>query len=283
MDSPPTRLGERLDLIYTNIGQERYSLTIRPPLRTPDGKESDHLTIFTTFMIARRDDFRMLESWSRPITKKGMKLFEGWIQQKSWCQLSGIEDVNTMAESFVRKIDDKMNECFPWKKYRTKSTNDPRITPEILRKLKKRMKTYLKEHRSPKWKDEKRETDRLIKESKRSYYNEFLEKSKTSNKPSLYYNMVNRLKEVGEPVRFDVCSLFPDISEKEVAEKVADFFTQISERFTPLQDRHIPTTDLNDERIELAEQKVLERLRICKKPNGLLLSLIHISEPTRPY
>ena len=181
-----------------------------------------------------------------------------------------MEDADAAAHKFTALIDAKMDEFFPWKKYKSKTTDDPWITPLIKRRIKTRKKTYKQEERSIKWRDQKKETVKLIRESKRSYYNEFFEKSKTCNKPSLYYNMVNRLKESTSRKPFSVSDLFPDLAADVVAEKVADFFTNIAKDFVPLTDRDVPVTERKDDSIQLEEAEVLDRVKSCKKPKGLL-------------
>ena len=175
-----------------------------------------------------------------------------------------------MARNFVQYIDAKMDEYFPVKRFKSKATDDPWMSPHILQKIKTRMKTYLKEKRSDKWKDQKKQTDRLIKDAKKKYYEEFLEKSKVSNKPSMYYNMVNRLKNISKAEHFEVNSLYPDLPEADVAEKVADFFCKISGNFSPLSDKEIPGTPYDNDHIYLKKEDVCDRLKNCKKPNGLL-------------
>ena len=106
--------------------------------------------------------------------------------------------------------------------------------------------------------------------SKNEYYNHFLEKSKQNNDPALYYKMISRLKEAKTPPAFSVTDLFTDCTDAEAAEKTADYFTKISDGFTPLDECDIPASNEEDTYIELTENQVLDRVRTCKKPKGLL-------------
>ena len=90
------------------------------------------------------------------------------------------------------------------------------------------------EHRSANWRNAKRETDGLIKEEKRNYYNAYVDKAKKTNDASLYYKAVARLGTAERQSPFSPSDLFPGLSDAEVSEKVADFFTQISDKFDPL-------------------------------------------------
>ena len=58
-----------------------------------------------------------------------------------------------------------------------------------------------------------------------------------------------------------------------MAETVADFFTNIVKDFTPLKVEDFPehtSVSKNEPVLQVTEEQVEKRLRVCKKPRGLL-------------
>ena len=80
------------------------------------------------------------------------------------------EDPTDLVEHFNGVMTNLMNECFKWHKKTVLSTDVPWMMPTIKKKMNARNKTFQKEHRSAKWKAEKKETGKLLSNSKRDYY-----------------------------------------------------------------------------------------------------------------
>ena len=160
----------------------------------------------------------------RKRSRKADIQMEAWLRTNTWTKLytrSGAED---MAEAFVRAIEAKMDELYPWKKISIKSTDPPWMTGEIKRKIRSRKRTYGKEKRSTRWHVKKEETKKTSQNCQKSYYDRFVHLAKTTNNPGLYYKAVSRLKSREAPRPFSPCDIFPSSSEAQVAEKTADFF-----------------------------------------------------------
>ena len=64
--------------------------------------------------------------------------------------------------------------------------------------------------------------------------------------------------------------IFPDKTCEETAELVADFFTSIADEFEPLIDQEIPASATRGDFIPIREEEVIDGIKSCKKPNGLL-------------
>ena len=126
LESPPTRLTERLDLLVTNIESEndsRTTVTKQPPLETSDGRKSDHDALWMESTFPSTDRFKKSTYWSRPKTKAGLDKFDNWIKEEQWTGIIGEGDANIKADAFIGLIDRKMNECFPLKLNKVKSTD----------------------------------------------------------------------------------------------------------------------------------------------------------------
>ena len=110
-----------------------------------------------------------------------------WLMKHAWTEVYSCADAEGMATALVETIDKKMDELYTYKKVTVKSTDAPWMTKEIKNKIRSRKRTYKKEERSIHWHDKKRETKRLVKEAKKSYYDRFVELAKATNNSGLYY------------------------------------------------------------------------------------------------
>ena len=71
------------------------------------------------------------------------------------------------------------------------------------------------------------------------------------------------------PVPFDVCTLFPGLGDKEVAETLARHFNKISSEFSPLEPSDIPVTK-NRRLPSLLPYQVAGRIKAFKKPKSMV-------------
>ena len=81
-----------------------------------------------------------------------------------------------------------MDEAFPRKILKIKSTDPPWMTYEVLCRIKDRKEESLKGRRSNEWKRQK-------KEEKKKFYDKTKELAKTRNDPALFYRAVTCLKD----------------------------------------------------------------------------------------
>ena len=162
--TPPTRGVATIDLAASNFNDSVTSINVRPPLETEcRTKQSDHNVIQVTVEIGNSDRFTKETYWKRNKTKKGMKKAAVLIKTFDWTHLFASNDAEEKARILVDSVDNIMEECFPMKKYTTKSSDDPWITPFILSKIRSRKRMFEKDHRGERWTEKKKETDCLIK------------------------------------------------------------------------------------------------------------------------
>ena len=118
----------------------------------------------------------------------------------------------------------------------------------------------------------------------------------TANGPcKIAYKALRNINCAERPSEWQINDLFPSEATESIVEKLADFFSAISQEFQPLQPEDIPET-YDREIVPLTEHAVTERLRAMKKPPSMVpgdippdtvnelapvlaLSLIHISSP----
>ena len=80
---------------------------------------------------------------------------------------------------------------------------------------------------------------------------------------------MKKYKACERPAQFDVRTLFPAMSDLEVAEELAKHFNEISSEFEPLEPKDIPST--KDRQLPiLAPHEVAGRIRAFKKPKSMV-------------
>ena len=199
-DAGPTRKNEALDLTFINFKQEVTSKSIRPPLSSPNGsKVSDHKVVSICAELKAGDRFKWIRYSARPRTQAGNLKIAELMDKESWKDVIEEPCANNKATKLVERLDAMMNEAFPEKQKKIKSTEDPWITDHIRKQITDRKKIYNKQDRSPDWKKMKAFTNKLIKDSKHEYYANFTKKAIETKDSRLYYQVVNRLKSTEKP------------------------------------------------------------------------------------
>ena len=167
--SPPTRGNERLDQCFSSIKEDKVKSSVLPPLESSGGTTSDHLILELKADLQRLHTFQWIKYRTREMTKKNQEKFREKYCAVDWERLlGGVESPDIMTGILHQTIDDLTNECFPWRDRKIKSTDDPWITDDIKKVIRRRKRKYCKQHRSLAWKEIKEESDRMIRESRRN-------------------------------------------------------------------------------------------------------------------
>lgn len=181
LDTPPTRDGANLDEIYSNLNDHVKKCQVKPPLQSDEGTTSDHLTLIAEMSIPCRHVFDWITYYPRDMKREDRLGFLRAYGKINWEDLLGnVSCPDQMVEMLHSKMNELNDRFFPMRKRKIRSTDDPWITEEIKRVIRKRKRRFDKHHRGPQWKVVKAETVRLMKESK-SKYKEALDKMQHSN------------------------------------------------------------------------------------------------------
>ena len=122
--------------------------------------------------------------------------------------------------------------------------------------------------RSQRWHSLKKKTSRIVKKRKKNHDNRILEKFQNEMNPGKFFEHINSLLAVNE-TRWSLCSVFPECSEAEVAERFAAFFNNISNEYVPLDLCNTPVTFSKPLPV-LTQSQVAEKLRKAKKTSSML-------------
>ena len=179
------------------------------------------------------------------------------------------ESSNGKAEVYQRDMMGPLEACVPLVKMKRNSSDPPWINAVVRRKLRQRRAIYRKEGRSAKWKRPKKITEDIIRRRQANYLlsqkDVLLQKEGDRN----FFKNVRNCRSKEKPAPFDVKTLFPGMTEGEVAEELAGHCNNISSEFSPLEAGDIPYT--KDRELPMLEPfQVAGRLRAFRKPRSMV-------------
>ena len=168
--SPPTRGDERLVLIVSNIA-DNIDCEILPPLDNDQGAPSDHKILGARLLLQHSDQFTWVKYRTRQITKKNHEEFARRYCGINWeDEFKNVECPSWMAAKLHEITNMLTEECFPWKYRKIRSTDDPWITDEIRRAIRRRKRKFKKYRKTKPWRIVKEETEKLIRDAKMEFY-----------------------------------------------------------------------------------------------------------------
>ena len=202
------------------------------------------------------------------MTTKNLDKFRTAMCAIDWSKEIGELTCPTAITQCLHDIVNKAtDECLPWRDGKVRSTDDPWITDEIRRAIRRRRRRYNKWHRAKKWKDVKIETDTLIKEAKRAFYNGAVNKLKEIGSSQLPYKVLKELAIPDRPAPWSINATRPGLDDLNLAEELADYFVKITDEFTPLEPGRHPIT--YDSTFELLlPHQVASAIRAERKPKS---------------
>ena len=275
----PTRRGEALDEIYTNIDRKIASKQIQCPLSRPNGIDSDHAVIAVNFKLPKQKVPVKTRISFRPITEDGCEMFSSLLLATDWTIIEK-DSSSSSAEALNDLLDYYVKTCFP-EKTRTISSNDaPWLDNKSKRLVLKKMKIYKREGKSERYYSVCREADEAIKAAKTKFFANIIEHTKQTRNSGKYYGTVKKLgtKEATPP--WQVQSMYPGKTDKFISTDLAIFFNRISQEYVPLPNpsRVIRREDWTK---FLEPFEVSARLKSFRKPKSRVLGDIDPKLVTR--
>ena len=213
---------------------------------------------------------------------EGNKIFGDWMRGKQW-EEAGDQDPTALVEELERDFATAMNKSYEYKT-RKKKTSEPPWMSEWLRDLIEDRRRVFKTdgNRSPRWKILKARIERKVEKRKKKYHEFVIAKFKGSTDPSNFYKLVNSLLGKNQKPRWSPSELYPDLPDKEAAEKLADYFNSISNEYSPLDMAAVLATPIrepdNTERIPVISiDDVVKKFSNAKlKPSSVPGDIPHV-------
>ena len=262
-----TRGGEALDEVYCNIESRIVQKEILMPLSKPNGVLSDHKIIAASANLPRQKRAIKNTFSFRPLTKKGTEKFKNLLLESDWSTIK-CSSSSESAVALTELLQTYINECFPLKTRKVKSTDVPWFNEKTRRCVAKKNRIYKKEGKSERYIQARKEADRALKESKKDFFDKVLEKCTKAKNTKGYYQAVKMLQTKEAPSIWNIMSLMVGKTEEEAADAVAEFFNAISQEYPPLNNPAIEWDQSAPRYIE--EYEVAARLKSFKKPKSVV-------------
>ena len=290
----PTHGSKVLDVILTNISTFYNDPVVINPVAVdvPDhGVPSDHLGVLLEPLSSSVAPARRKHTISfRPKPDSKIRGFGSTISAMSWDFMNSLQSSSLMTEAFQTKISEMIDDHFPVKTITVSENDQPWITNDLKKLKRLRQREYCKHGKSNRYFDLKNEFLKKQVEAVKHYTDKIMNEVKEGQRTSCYKS----LRKLG--VRTGDCKdeLFKlpghvndKLSEQESAEKIADYFSAISQEFDPLDINKLPPNIQHclqaaqlDPSIPVLElYEVYEKILKAKKPN----SVVHGDIPKRFY
>ena len=270
-----TRGSRSIDRIFVNFGRSVTESGTWAPLET-DGDDSevvasDHRVAFACLALERVESFVWREYSYRQYTEEAVKNFREWIVMYEWSPVLEAVGSNNKALAYQRILQWAVDEFFPLRTTRRKSTDLPWLGRGVLKLINNRKKLFVAEgcKRTEVWKREKKRIDEIVRKRKRSYMDTQRDNLLGPDAARCFYKNVKNFASFERPKLFDVRELLPGKSDEEAAEHLAEYFNAVSLEFEPLSPHEIPKT--RERRLpELEIFEVAGRIKKFKKPHSMV-------------
>ena len=207
----------------------------------------------------------------RPINKHGIAKFGKWIVRESFEEIAEESDPTEMVNKLNTRLNAKIEEVFPIKETKKFNSDQEWMTPKLQELRRRKAREYRKHKRLKKFLDLQREFLELKLKETKNFVQKKVEALRNSN-PAEFFKRIKKLGErPGENANevFKISShVDQELSSKESAEKIAGFFSEISQQYEPLEFEKLPIrvqNKLNDREVKPELLEPHEVLSILKK------------------
>ena len=267
-----TRGAARLDLTFTDRPRRVGICNVLPPLESNDGEStSDHSVLFYGMDFDRKKHFKKRTFTFRPYTKRGEELFGNLLLAHDW---NCMELLAEPAEYMREVLDGMTSACFPEKTRTIFEGEPPWMNGKIRRLSRRKKREYKIARRSQRWKELDGEIQMEILQSKKNLLCRIKNDIQSSGNTRKYFKAVaDLMRGDHEKVKsWKINDLFPQKTDREISEEVAEFFNSISQEYTPL-DPNQRGTDASSRCPEIHE--ISAKLKWIKKLNSRVPGDIH--------
>ena len=263
-----TRQGRKIDKSFVNFGRSICETGTLKPLDTEDGKKSDHDIAWARALFLVEPS-KTLSYTYREYTELGANNFLADLRLQNWTPVYVAQNTDEKATEFQKVLDNLMSRHFRNKTVVRRESDPPWMNDRIKRMIKKRRRVYDREGRSKKWKDMKTASDELCRKRCQFYVNKQKETLTAPDASRAFFRNVKAFDSKEKPRIFDVRDLYPGGKDEEVAESLADHFTDITNEFDGLDPSLVPGPVPNAITM-LTPHDVIKRLREFKKPKSMV-------------
>ena len=144
-----------------------------------------------------------------------------------WALTQGATPTET-AEKVDFVLQYIFNKHFPFQTVSSRSCDAPWISKRIKRHIRNRKREFARSGRSRRWKKKKAKCEELILQAKEAFFEKVKKKVKEAGNTKSYFQAVKMLQSPDAPTRWAIQSMFPNLSDAQIAEMAAVYFNAIS-------------------------------------------------------
>ena len=262
----PTRGTATLDIVATNLGSDLQTETFYALETANSATQSDHLTIIGKARMQNLHIYTTSTHQVRKYTSEAEEAFGKDLIAIDWTAMQA-ETPTQSADKLTFILNYLYNKHFPLKDIMSRSCDPPWFTKRIKRSIRNRKREYARSGRSARWKKKKEKCERLIEQAKKAYFERIKKRVKEAGNTRCYFQAVNMLQATDAATRWAIQSMFPGLSDKQIAEKAAEFFNSISQEYRGVE-KPVPNLEQDTKCPEMYE--ISARLKIMKKPRSMV-------------
>ena len=281
-----TRNMKILDVILTNLHRYYHTPDIVPPI-CPDvpgrGAPSDHSGVIAAPYITSTQPHRTskVRRQIRPIPESLLEVFGHKLTSAEFNHVYTQPNPTAMVAEFQEKMTKMVEETFPLKSILISGEDQVWFTEELRALKRSRLREYTRHGKSEKYTELKLKFDKKF-ENEFKKYQAKIESEVTEGKRGSAYSALKKLGlrpgEVSQPLFQLPQHVNNNLTLAESAEKIADFFSSVSQEYSPLNISTLPpniknylTTAQAGETVpRLSVASVYRKLVKAKKPNSIV-------------
>ena len=170
----PTRGRRSIERIFVNFARSVTESGTLAPLETEDRRggvgRSDHRVAFCRARLERMRTFKWESYTSRRYTEEAENKYKEWLVMHDWSEVFSVDGSNNKTNAYQDTLDWSINEFFPLRTTRRKTTDLPWIGKGTKKLIRNRKRLFMEEGglRTSTWKEEKKGSTRLLKGGRES-------------------------------------------------------------------------------------------------------------------
>ena len=262
----PTRADRSIDRSFVNFARSVYAAGTLPPLETETGQVSDHKIAWAQASFSNAAP-KLVKYTYRAYSETAADAFLTDLNAQTWEKVYREVDSDSKTAVFQSIIEDLLDRHFKWKTSVRKEGEPPWVNDTLRRLWRKRRKVYDREGRSRRWRKLKKKSAAIYRERAATYVKIQRDKLTGPDASKLFFKHVKSYSSKEKPKSFEIGDLFPDLTEAQTAEKLADHFSSVAGPQAPLDQSEIPSS-YSKPRPVLDPTIVMQKLKGMKKPKS---------------
>ena len=223
----------------------------------------------TTFCLNRCHYFTKKKFYTRVITESTGRDLANELEGLDWMREIGpLDNLDKYTRDFHERLMGAVDKHAPKKLRTVKSSDKPWIDENTLKMIRKRKRLFRTDGRGRRWKKLKAVTRRMVRKKKKKFHQKAAEDLAKVGSHQTPHWALNKLRVKESQSNFDLRELDPLLTEEQQREKLADFFSAISQEFVPLDETDIPALDPDMTFETITENEIISALVAMKKPKS---------------